>query len=347
MQPVPLDRVRLLPGPFQRRFDVNRRYVMGLKPENVLQNHYGEAALWNPRLHASDVGGAAGIAGFGDHHCGWEAPSCQLRGHFMGHWLSAMSRLAAITGDAEIQARVDKAVAELARCQERNGGEWVGSIPEKYLDWIARGTRIWAPHYTIHKTLMGLIDAHVHGRNEQALAVLEGMARWFGRWTAQFSRDQMDDILDIETGGMLEAWADLYGITGKDEHLELMKRYDRPRLFDRLLAGDDPLTNMHANTTIPEAHGAARAHEVTGDNRWRQIVEAYWHCAVTARGSYATGSQTCGEVWTPPFELAARLGDKNQEHCVVYNLIRLADILDDPYTAYFPIRPSDSPSSPV
>ena len=79
----------------------------------------------------------------------------------------------------------------------------------------------------------------------------------------------MDDILDVETGGMLEAWADLYGLTGKQEHLDLIHRYDRPRLFDRLLAGEDALTNLHANTTIPEAQGAARAWEVTGDARWR------------------------------------------------------------------------------
>ena len=39
---------------------------------------------------------------------------------------------------------------------------------------------------------------------------------------------------------------------------------------------------MHANTTIPEVLGAARAWEVTGDARWRAIVEAYWHYAVTA-----------------------------------------------------------------
>ena len=42
----------------------------------------------------------------------------------------------------------------------------------------------------------------------------------------------MDDILDVETGGMLEVWADLYGLTGEQEHLELLQRYDRPRLFD-------------------------------------------------------------------------------------------------------------------
>ena len=85
-----------------------------------------------------------------------------------------------------------------------------------------------------------------------------------------------------------------------------MQRYYRARLFDRLLAGEDPLTNMHANTTIPEAHGAARAWEVTGDARWRAIVEAYWHCAVTNRGDFCTGGQTCGEIWTPPFRARPR-----------------------------------------
>ena len=142
-----------------------------------------------------------------------------------------------------------------------------------------------------------------------------------------FSANQRDDILDVETGGMLEVWANLYGVTGEKEHLELIQLYDRHRLFDPLTEGKDVLTNMHANTTIPEVHGAARAYEVTGDERWRRIVEAYWQSAVTDRGYFCTGGQTNGEIWTPPFEFAARLGDTNQEHCTVYNMMRLADYL--------------------
>jgi hypothetical protein len=312
----PLGSVTLLPGLFQHRTDLNRQYMLSLKTANLLQNFYMEAGLWGPRDDPGD-----------DIHWGWEAPTCQLRGHFLGHWLSAAARMAASTGDPEIKGKADQIVAELGRCQRENGGEWVFSIPAGYLDWIARGKRVWAPHYTIHKTLMGLADMVIYGGNSQALEILERAARWFHRWTAQFSREQMDDILDVETGGMLEAWADLYGLTGRQAHLDLIHRYDRPRLFDRLLAGDDPLTNRHANTTIPEAHGAARAFEVTGDARWRKIVEAYWQCAVTDRGYYATGSQTDGEIWTAPFELSARLSDKNQEHCVVYNMVRLANFL--------------------
>jgi DUF1680 family protein len=313
--PVPPGRVKLLSGTFQHRFDLNYNYVMSLRSQSLLRNHYLEAGLWSARSRPKDI------------HWGWEAPTCQLRGHFLGHWLSAAARIYANTGDARVKAKADHIVSELARCQEENGGGWAGSIPEKYLDWIARGKRVWAPHYTLHKTLMGLCEMATYAESEQALHVLTRWADWFYRWSGQFSRQEMDDILDVETGGMLEAWADLYGLTGREEHLELMKRYDRPRLFERLLAGEDPLTNRHANTTIPEAHGAARAYEVTGEKRWRDIAEAYWRCAVTGRGCFCTGGQTTGEVWTPPFEFSARLGDKNQEHCVVYNMMRLADYL--------------------
>jgi DUF1680 family protein len=314
-KPIPPGKVKLLPGMFQRRFDLNYDYVTSLRNQSLLQNHYLEAGLWSARSRPEDI------------HWGWEAPTCQLRGHFLGHWLSAAARIYANTGDARVKAKADHIVSELARCQEENGGGWAGPIPEKYLDWIARGKQVWAPHYTLHKTLMGLCDMAAYAGSEQALHVLTLWADWFYRWSGQFSRREMDDILDVETGGMLEAWADLYGLTGHEEHLELMKRYDRPRLFERLLAGEDPLTNRHANTTIPEAHGAARAYEVTGEKRWRDIAEAYWRCAVTDRGTFCTGGQTTGEVWTPPFEFSARLGDKNQEHCVVYNMMRLADYL--------------------
>jgi hypothetical protein len=71
----------------------------------------------------------------------------------------------------------------------------------------------------------------------------------------------------------------------------------------------------------------ARAYEVTGDEHFRQAAEAYWHFAVDQRGTFCTGGQNAGEIWTPPNEFAARLGDKDQEHCTVYNMIRLADYL--------------------
>lgn len=311
----PYSEVKLLDSIFKHKTELNRKYMMSLKNENLLQNYYFEAGLWNPSEKPEGI------------HWGWESPTSQLRGHFLGHWLSAAARIYAATGDMEVKAKADHIVNELARCQKENGGEWAGSIPEKYFDWIARGKRVWAPHYTVHKTFMGLIEMYRLAGNEQALDVAIKWSRWFYRWTGQFTREQMDDILDFETGGMLEVWADLYEITGDKKYLELMDRYDRRRLFEPLLKGKDVLTNMHANTTIPEVLGAAKAWEVTGEQRWRDIVMAYWDLAVDKRGTYCTGGQTCGEVWTPPMMMSARLGSKNQEHCTVYNMMRLAEVL--------------------
>lgn len=316
-QPFPAQNVTIRDSELVRRRNENRRYLLSLTNENLLQNFVHEAGL---KL-TYNSGESEGM------HGGWESPLCQLRGHFLGHWLSGAAMHYAATGDMEVKAKADAITAVLAECQLANGGEWVGSIPEKYLTWIAQGRAVWAPHYTLHKTFMGLLDLYEMAGNEQALAIAVNFAKWFSRWSAQFTREEFDNILDVETGGMLEVWVQLYNITKAPEHKELIDRYYRGRLFDALLRGEDVLTNMHANTTVPEVLGAARAFEVTGEQKWLDIVNAYWDSAVTERGTYATGGQTCGEIWTPKHEMNARLGDKNQEHCTVYNMMRLAEFL--------------------
>lgn len=316
LRPLRPEQVRLQPSPFKDRFEVNRRYLLELKSENLLQNHYFEAGIWGPPGKPGD-----------DIHWGWEAPNSLVRGHFLGHWLAAAAQIVASTGDPMLLAKANHIVAELARCQDENGGEWVASIPEKYLHRIARGRLGWAVQYIVSKTFMGLFEMYRLAGNEQALDVLQKATPWFHRWSAGFTRDEFDDILDYETCGMLEVFADLYGVTKSQEHLDLIERYDRPRLFDALREGKDVLTNFHANTTIPEVLGAARAYEVTGEPRWREVVEAYWRLGVTERGHYCTGGQTCGEMWTPPQQLSPRLGDKTQEHCTVFNMMRLAEYL--------------------
>ena len=325
--PFGLEQVQLAPGLFKNRFDLNLNYVMSLQNENLLQNFHLEAGIKRD-FHGALRATSHGDSSAGDHlHWGWESPTCELRGHFLGHWLSAAARIYKSTGSLEVKLKADHIVSELKRCQDKNGNGWLGPSPEKYLTWTAQGKPTWAPQYVHHKTLMGLYDMYAFVDSAEALEIADQFADWFYRWTQPFSREEMDNILDVETGGMLEVWANLYGATNDQKYLTLIERYTRSRFFDPLLAGQDVLTNKHANTTIPEVHGAARAYEVTGDEHWRQIVEAYWQSAVTKRGMFCTGGQTNGEVWTPPFQFAARLGDKNQEHCTVYNMIRLADYL--------------------
>ena len=307
--------VKLFEGEMLRREQENKKYLMSLENLYLLRSYRHEAGRFSDREHDANALN------------GWEDLSCQLRGHFLGHWLSAAAFHYQETEDVELKAKAEAILMELEECQKDNGGEWACSIPEKYLYWIGQGRNIWAPQYTIHKLFMGLVDVYRIMKVERALAIADKLADWFYRWSGSYSDEEFDDILDVETGGMLEIWADLLEITGDEKYKTLLTRYYRGRLFDPLLEGKDVLTNMHANTTIPEIMGCARAYEVTGDEKWLDITKAYWKCAVTDRGAFVTGGQTQGEIWTPKMKLKARLGDKNQEHCTVYNMNRLAEFL--------------------
>ncbi|MDF2908380.1 MAG: hypothetical protein K0R34_3701, partial [Herbinix sp.] len=279
MKELKSKQVKLRDDNLKRRERANRKYLMKLTNENLLVNFTLEAGRYPGRELGSDA------------HGGWESPVCQLRGHFLGHWLSAAALHYQMSGDLELKAKADVIIDELAECQTDNGGQWIGPIPEKYLHWIANGKQVWAPQYTLHKVLMGLVDMYLYADNHKALDIADHFADWFVEWSGTFSREEFDVILDVETGGMLEVWVELLHITGNDKYNILIERYYRDRLFGPLLAGKDPLTNMHANTTIPEVLGCARAYEVTGEDKWMEIVKAYWNCAVTERGCLATGGQ--------------------------------------------------------
>ena len=317
---------RLEGGVFDDRRRLNRDYLLSLTDEALLQNFFLEAGIGDQNWHLQPSRDSAASRGL-ERHWGWETPGALLRGHFLGHWLSAAAREVAVTGDRLLRARIDSVLDGLERCQQENGGGWIWAIPPAFLRRLAEGRPVWAPQYAMHKTLMGLVDVHRDLGDERALQLARNATIPILEWVRGVDEDAFQTILEVETGGMLEVWADLLSATGDDIYRELLERYYHRSLFEGLLAGRDVLTNMHANTTIPEVLGAARAYEVTGDERWRRIVEAYWTQAVTLRGTFCTGGQTSGEIWTPPFEFAARRGEKTQEHCAVYNMIRLADTL--------------------
>ena len=322
---LPHHAVRLASGTFDRRRALNREYLVSLREGALVQNHLLEAGIGDQAWHLAPSR-TPGVERGWDRHWGWETPGALLRGHFLGHWMSAAAREVAVTGDPVLRGKLDVVLDDLARCQEESGG-WVFGIPPAFLTRLGEGREVWAPQYNLHKTLMGLVDVHRDLGDERALAIAHRAAGVLAAWARGFDAEAFQEILEVETGGMLEVWADLREATGDDRYLDLLDRYTHRSLFDALLAGEDPLTNMHANTTIPEILGAARAYEVTGEERWRRVVEAYWDCAVTARGEFCTGGQTSGEIWCPPYAFARRRGTKTQEHCTVYNMIRLADVL--------------------
>lgn len=307
--------VALLPGLFRERRELTKAYVLRLKTENILQNHLLEAGVRIDRPYEQ-------------MHQGWESPHCQLRGHFAGHWLSAAAQFAAVDRDPFLTARTGQEVQELKRIQTLNHGQWVGSIPEKYFTMLADGQPVWSPQYTLHKTMMGLMDAWRYTQDQDALTVLRNSADWYSSWTEKLiAEGRGAAVYGGECAGMLELWADLYGITNDPRHLRLISRYAMPDLFRELLAGGDPLSNDHANASVPWIQGAARLYEVTGDARYRGIVEAFWQQAVEKRGMFATTGNNAGEFWVPPRQFGRFLGSRTQEHCTVYNMIRVAHYL--------------------
>lgn len=306
----------LLNGEQAARRDRNIRYMMSLKSENLLLSHYFEAGLVSYNYQPKDI------------HWGWDSPLSEIRGTVVGHWLSAASNLYVETGNVPLKQKADHIVSEIGRCQKENGGRWAFPIPEKYLHWLKNGKTTWAPQYVCHKNMMGLLDMYLNTGNEEALDIAEKCADWFYDFTNDIPRNVMDEMMEAqETGGMMQHFANLYAVTQNPKHLELVRRYERPLLFDPISRGEDVLTNMHVNATIPEILGAARAYEVTGEPRYLTIAKNYWDLAVTKRGTFVTGGQSSGEIYTPMGKQSARLGRMNQEHCVVYHMMQLADFL--------------------
>ncbi|MBE6873645.1 MAG: hypothetical protein E7493_07030 [Ruminococcus albus] len=313
--------VTILPGLFRERMNTNINYLMELDSQCLLQSFYLEAGITMPGLQVVDDPASAKL------HWGWEAPTCQLRGHFLGHWLSAAAAVCADGSAPELKAKLDHIVSELARCQELNGGEWVGSIPEKYFDKMAKGQDIWSPQYVMHKTIMGLTDTYKFIGNKQALNIVDRLADWYVRWTDRMMIENVGAIFGGEQGAMFEAWAELYELTHDEKYLRLAERYQGNGWFGQLDDGSDPLTNDHANASIPLSHGAAKMYEVTKDEKWRKRALQFWKCAVDDRGMFCTSGANAGEFWVPPFKQGQYLCDQDQEFCTVYNMVRTAQYL--------------------
>ena len=306
-RPFGLNRVRLLPGPFLDALQVNRRFLLN-QDENRL-------------LHMFRL--TAGLPSTAEPLGGWEAPVNELRGHYLGHYLSALAKMSQSLGDAELKARSDRIVAELAACQQKIGNGYLSAFSEEFFDRLRDGKPVWAPFYTLHKIMAGLLDVHTLTGNAQALDVLQGMARWTGRWAQPLGDEHMARVLEREYGGMNELFYNLAAVTGRDNFRTLAHRFDHERFFVPLAQGRDELKGLHANTHIPKVIGAARRYELTGELRYRRIAEYFWR-QVTTQRAYCTGGTSNGEGWeTEAGVLSTELSGYTQEDCTTYNMLKL------------------------
>ena len=308
VRPFPMTQVRLGDGPCKQAQEADRQYLNSLPPDRLLHTF---------RLNA-------GLPSSAQPFGGWEAPDCELRGHYAGgHYLSAAALMYASTGDEELKAKANTVVAELGKCQDALKSGYLSAFPIDFFDRLRERQRVWAPFYTIHKIIAGNLDMYVHCGNEQALQIAEKMAGWTAGYTQSLSYEHMQRVLGTEYGGMGEVLSNLYAVTGKEHYLEVAQRFDHKQFFDPLAGHRDELKGLHANTHIPQVIAAARYYEVTGDRRYYDIADYFWNEVVGER-SYCTGGTSNHESWnTDPGKLANELSTSTTEDCCAYNMMKL------------------------
>src|SRR5690348_14684329 len=329
VEPFPMKQVRLLPGSlYFNAQEWNRGYIARLAADRLLYTFRANAGL--------PIGSAKPLGG-------WEQPengqrSSELRGHFCGHYLSASAQLAA-NGDKEAKTKADYMVAELAKCQQRLGGAYLSAFPATWFDRLERGERVWAPFYTIHKIMAGMLDMYRLTGNRQALDVLERMSAWVDTWTASKPDGTMQQILAIEFGGIAETLYNLAAITNDDRWARVGDRFQKRAFLSPLAFRRDELRGLHANTHIPQVIAAARRYEISGDMRFHDVVQYFYNEVVQAR-SYVTAGTSNAELWlAPPRRLAAewKLSTNTAECCCAYNMLKLTRHLYswNPQASYF------------
>ncbi|MGI5473041.1 beta-L-arabinofuranosidase domain-containing protein [Streptomyces sp. CA-132043] len=315
VRPFPLDAVRLLPGAFRDNQARNTAYLHFVDIDRLLHTFRRNVGL------PSDAQPCGG----------WEAPDVELRGHTTGHLLSGLALTYANTGDEAVRDKGRKLVAALAECQDASvkagyGKGYLSAFPESFFDRLEAGTGVWAPYYTIHKIMAGLVDQYRLAGNEQARDVVLRQAAWVDARTAKLSHDQMQRVLQTEFGGMNDVFADLHEVTGDAAWLKVAERFTHEVVFDPLAKDEDRLAGLHANTQIPKMVGAFRLWEEGLDARYRTIAENFWQI-VTDHHTYVIGGNSNGEAFHEPDAIASQLSNNCCENCNSYNMLKLTRLM--------------------
>lgn len=195
---------------------------------------------------------------------------------------------------------------------------------ESYVTYPA----IWAPYYTCHKIMRGLLDAHTLAGNATALDVARAMGEWVHSRLGRLPRAQLDRMWSLyiagEYGGMNEVMADLYALTGDETFLETARCFDNTALLADCVAGRDTLDGKHANQHIPQFLGYLRLFEQAGDTDYRTAAEHFFDMVVPHR-TYVHGGTGQGELFRARDAIAGSIvASTNAESCAAYNMLKMA-----------------------
>ncbi|MGD8499987.1 MAG: glycoside hydrolase family 127 protein, partial [Phycisphaerales bacterium] len=307
--------VRLLDSPFKAAMELDAKYLLSLEPDRFL-SRYREFAGLKPKAEA---------------YGGWERAT--ISGHSLGHYLTAISKLYACTSDNHLLERVNYIVDELAECQKAWGNGFVGAFPrsqEVFAEIKAGNIRtagfdlngLWVPWYNLHKLYMGLVDACLYCSNEKTKDILIKSTDWAWDAVGHLSDEQYEKMLHCEHGGINEAFAEIYALTGYEKALKLAERFYHHRVLDPLARKEDKLTGLHSNTQIPKLIGLTRLYRLTGKEHYNTASSFFWETIVQNR-TYVNGGNTDGEYFFPPEDFSKHLSIHTTETCNTYNMLKL------------------------
>ena len=213
---------------------------------------------------------------------------------------------------------------------------------EKGATYGTQDTQIWAPYYTLHKILAGLLDSYEVGGNEKALEIAKGMGAWaYARLKAlppETRTSMWSRYIAGEYGGMNEVMARLFRLTGDRRFLECAKLFDNTNFFfgnanreHGLARNVDTIRGKHANQHIPQITGALETFRNTQEmpyyliaaNFWEIVNHSYMYSIGGVAGARNPNNAECftaqpGTLWENGFAN----GGQN-ETCATYNLLKL------------------------
>ncbi len=323
-EPFALKDVKLLPSRFQRNMQRDSAWIASVPVNSLLHTFRNTAGVFS-----SKEGGYMTMKHLG----GWESMDCDLRGHTTGHLLSAMAYL-------QMKEKADSLVQGLAEVQRQYGTGYLSAFGEGLIDRNIAGKSVWAPFYTLHKILQGLLDQYTMCGNETALEVAKGMGNWAYNKLKDLDEATRTRMIRNEFGGFNEAMYNLYAITKDEKYLWVARFFKAPLISPQKERGVD-LSTVHANTLIPKFLGECRNYElgypqisnhlpalqnpspVGGGREGASLL--FW--TLVNDHAFVTGEVSDKEHLFKPETQSKHLTGYDGENCCTYNLLKLADRL--------------------
>ncbi len=311
--------VQLLGGPLKDRQDLNVETLLSYDTDKLIAPFYEEAGM---RPKATKFSNWAG-----------------LDGHVLGHYLSALAMHYAASGDELVKERLEYVLNELKTIQDQNSKEanfkgYISGVPNGKAMWLkfkngdaGAQNGYWVPWYNIHKLYAGLRDAYIYAGYDQAKDMFLALCDWGLTITGGLNDSKMESMLGTEHGGMAEVYADAYALTKEKKYLDEAKRWAHKWLLNAMAAGNDNLTNVHANTQVPKVVGFARIAELTNDETYVKGSKYFWDRVVNKR-SIAIGGNSISEHF-PSFDNHKKYVEEREgpESCNTYNMLKLTERL--------------------